>query len=137
MFRLEKVFQNDDKGFLLFSNIIKAFILFCSIYISSIFENRTIYQLFDFSIFVRSEYFIYALFLPILFFTIISSNNKNYYEENFISFLKKNNLNFIFSNILIFSFFYIFNVDLNFKKNLLYLIVFLLIILLITKIYFN
>ena len=137
MFRLEKVFQNDDKGFLLFSNIIKAFILFCSIYISSILENRTIYQLFDFSIFVRSEYFLYALFLPILFFTIISSNNKNYYEENFISFLKKDILSFIFSNILIFSFFFIFNVDLNFNKNLLYLIVFLLSILSITKIYFN
>ena len=119
------------------TNIIKAFILFCSIYISSIFENRTIYQLFDFSIFVRSEYFLYALLLPILFFIIISSNNKKYYEENFISFLKKDILSFIFSNILIFSFFYIFNVDLNFNKNLLYLIVFLLIILLITKIYFN
>ena len=137
MFRLEKVFQNDDKGFLLFSNIIKAFTLFCSIYISSIFENRTIYQLFDFSIFVRSEYFLYALFLPILFFIIISSNKKKYYEENFISFLKKDILSFIFSNILIFSFFYIFIADLNFNKSLLYLIVFLLIILLITKIYFN
>ncbi len=137
MFRLEKVFQNDDKGFLLFTNIIKAFILFCSIYISSIFENHTIYQLFDFSIFVLSEYFLYALFLPILFFIIISSNKKKYYEENFISFLKKDILSFIFSNILIFSFFYIFNADLNFNKSLLYLIVFLLIILLITKIYFN
>ena len=137
MFRLEKVFQNDDKGFLLFTNIIKAFTLFCSIYISSIFENRTIYQLFDFSIFVRSEYFLYALFLPILFFIIISLNNKNYYEKNFISFLKKDILGFIFSNILIFSFFFIFNVDLNFNKNLLYLIIFLLSILTINKIYFN
>ena len=137
MFRLEKVFQNDDKGFLLFSNIIKAFTLFCSIYISSIFENHTIYQLYDFSIFVRSEYFLYALFLPILFFIIISLNNKNYYKKNFISFLKKDILSFIFSNILIFSFFFIFNVDLNFNKNLLYLIVFLLCILSINKIYFN
>ncbi len=137
MFRLEKVFQNDDKGFLLFSNIIKAFTLFCSIYISSIFENHTIYQLYDFSIFVRSEYFLYALFLPILFFIIISSNKKKYYEENFISFLKKDILSFIFSNILIFSFFYIFNADLNFNKSLLYLIVFLLCILSINKIYFN
>ena len=57
MFRLEKVFQNDDKGFVLFTNIIKAITIFCSIYIYSILENRTIYQLFDFSIFVRSEYF--------------------------------------------------------------------------------
>ena len=137
MFRLEKVFQNDDKGFVLLTNIIKAFTLFCSIYISSILENHTIYQLFDFSIFVLSEYFLYAFFLPILFFIIITPNNKRYYEKNFISFLKKDTLSFIFSNILIFSFFFIFNVDLNFNKNLLYLIVFLLSILSITKIYFN
>ena len=137
MFKLEKVFQNDDKGFVLFTNIIKAFTLFCSIYIYSIFENLTIYQLFDFSIFVRSEYFLYALFLPILFLIIISSNNKRYYDKNFISFLKKDILSFIFSNILIFSFFFIFNVDLNFNKNLLYLIIFLLSILTINKIYFN
>jgi len=137
MFRLEKVFQNDDKGFVLLTNIIKAFTLFCSIYISSILENHTIYQLFDFSIFVLSEYFLYAFFLPILFFIIISSNNKSYYEKNFISFLKKDTLSFIFSNILIFSFFFIFNVDLNFNKNLLYFIVFLLCILSINKIYFN
>ena len=125
------------KDSVLLTNIIKAFTLFCSIYISSILENHTIYQLFDFSIFVLSEYFLYALFLPILFFIIISSNNKRYYEKNFISFLKKDTLSFIFSNILIFSFFFIFNVDLNFNKNLLYLIVFLLSILSITKIYFN
>jgi exopolysaccharide biosynthesis polyprenyl glycosylphosphotransferase len=137
MFKLEKVFQNDDKGFVLFANIIKAFNIFCSIYIYSILENRTIYQLFDFSIFIRSEYFLYAIFIPIFFFTIISLNDKIYYEENFISFLKKDILSLIFSNILIFSFFFIFNIDLNFNKNLLYLIVFLLSILSITKIYFN
>jgi exopolysaccharide biosynthesis polyprenyl glycosylphosphotransferase len=137
MFRLEKVFQNDDKGFVLLTNFIKVFTIFGSIYIYSILENRSIYQLFDFSIFVRSEYFLYAFFLPIIFFIIISSNNKSHYEENFISFLKKDILSFIFSNILIFSFFFIFNVDLNFNKNLLYLIVFLLSILSITKIYFN
>lgn len=137
MFRLEKVFQNDDKGFLLFTNIIKAFTLFCSIYISSIFENRTIYQLFDFSIFVRSEYFLYALFLPILFFIIISSNNKRYYEENFISFLKKDILCFILSNILILSFFFIFKVSLTINENFFYLTIFLLSILSITKLYFN
>jgi len=137
MFRLEKVFQNDDKGFVLLTNFIKVFTIFGSIYIYSILENRSIYQLFDFSIFVRSEYFLYAFFLPIVFFIIISSNNKSHYEKNFISFLKKDILSFIFSNILIFSFFFIFNVDLNFNKNLLYLIVFLLSILSITKIYFN
>jgi putative colanic acid biosysnthesis UDP-glucose lipid carrier transferase len=137
MFRLEKVFQNDDKGFVLLTNFIKVFTIFGSIYIYSILENRSIYQLFDFSIFVSSEYFLYAFFLPIVFFIIISSNNKSHYEENFISFLKKDILSFIFSNILIFSFFFIFNVDLDFNKNLLYLIVFLLSILSITKIYFN
>ena len=105
MFRLEKVFQNDDKGFVLFINIIKAFTIFFSIYIYSILENRTIYQLFDFDIFTNSTYYEYGIFFPIIFFLIITSTNKEYYNLNFISFLKKDILSFILSNISILSFF--------------------------------
>jgi exopolysaccharide biosynthesis polyprenyl glycosylphosphotransferase len=137
MFRLEKVFQNDDRVFVFFINIIKVFIIFCFIYIYSILENRTIYQLFDFDIFNRSEYYHYGIFFPIIFYIIISlSSNKNY-QLNFISFLKKDILSFIFSNFLILSFFFIFNVNLNIDKNFLFLIFLLLCILSITKLFFN
>jgi len=137
MFRLEKVFQNDDKGFVLFSNIIKAFTIFFSIYIYSILENRTIYQLLDFDIFTNSTYYEYGIFFPIIFFLIITSTNKEYYSLNFISFLKKDILSFILSNISILSFFFILKVHLNMDKNFLYLIISLLIVLSIIKLFFN
>ena len=76
MFRLEKVFQNDDKSFVLFTNILKSFAIFSSIYIYSILENRSIYQLLDFNIFINSKYFEYAIFFPIIFFIIITFTNK-------------------------------------------------------------
>ena len=137
MFKLEKVFQNDDKGFVLFINIIKAFTIFFSIYIYSILENRTIYQLFDFDIFTNSTYYEYGIFFPIIFFLIITSTNKEYYNLNFISFLKKDILSFILSNISILSFFFILKVHLNMDKNFLYLIILLLFVLSIMKLFFN
>ena len=137
MFRLEKVFQNDDKGFLLFTNIIKTFTIFSSIYIYSILENRTIYQLLDFDIFAHSEYYQYGFYFPIIFFIIITSTNKIIYQMNFISFLKKDILSFILSNFLILSLFFIFGINLSIDKNFLYLIIFLLSVLSITKLYFN
>ena len=137
MFRLEKVFQNDDKGFVLFTNFIKSLTIFSSIYIYSILENRTIYQLLDFNIFTSSKYFEYGIFFPIIFLIIIISTNKIIYQMNFISFLKKDILSFILSNFLILSLFFIFGINLSIDKNFLHLIIFLLSILSITKLYFN
>jgi len=137
MFRLEKVFQNDDKGFVLFTNFIKSLTIFSSIYIYSILENRTIYQLLDFNIFTSSKYFEYGIFFPIIFLIIITSTNKVIYQMNFISFLKKDILSFILSNFLILSLFFIFGINLSIDKNFLHLIIFLLSILSITKLYFN
>ena len=137
MFKLEKVFQNDDKGFMLFITIVKTFIIFCSIYIYSILESRTVYQLFDHDIFIYSKYFEYGIFFPIIFLIIMLSTNKLFYDLNFISFLKKDIFSFIFSNILILSFFYILNINLNLDKFFLILIILLLFILSITKLYFN
>ncbi|MDC1490790.1 exopolysaccharide biosynthesis polyprenyl glycosylphosphotransferase [Pelagibacteraceae bacterium] len=137
MFRLEKVFQNDDKSFVLFTNILKSFAIFSSIYIYSILENRTIYQLLDFDIFAHSQYYQYGFYFPIIFFIIITSTNKIIYQLNFISFLKKDILSFILSNFLILSLFFIFGINLSIDKNFLYLIIFLLSILSITKLYFN
>ena len=68
MFRLEKVFQNDDQGYVYFVNLLKSLSILLIVYIFSILQNRSIYQLFDFKIFVNSNYFIYSFILPILFF---------------------------------------------------------------------
>jgi len=51
MFRLEKVFQNDDKLFINFSNIIKSLIIYIIIYLFSILEKNSIYEILDFKIY--------------------------------------------------------------------------------------
>ena len=45
MFRLEKVFQNDDSGFIFFTGFFKLIILFLTLYTSVILKNDTIYDL--------------------------------------------------------------------------------------------
>jgi putative colanic acid biosynthesis UDP-glucose lipid carrier transferase len=137
MFKLEKVFQNDDSGYHLFINFIKSLILFISIYFFSILEKNSIYELLIFEIFTNSDYFLYSITISIFFFLISFNINKKIYRKNFISFLRDDVTSFVLSNIISFLFFFIFNI--NFEINLLtlYLIVYLLIILAISKLYFN
>jgi len=70
MFRLEKVFQNDDSGYYLFINFIKSLILLISIYFFSILEKNSIYELLSFEIFKNSDYFLYSITISISFFFI-------------------------------------------------------------------
>ena len=44
MFRLEKVFQNDDKFFIFNSNLIKCLSIFIMFYLFSILEKNSIYE---------------------------------------------------------------------------------------------
>ena len=57
MFRLEKVFQNDDNFFITLTSILKFFFLFILIYVFSILENNSIYELSDFYLFKNSIFF--------------------------------------------------------------------------------
>ena len=61
MFKLEKVFQNDDSGYYLFINFIKSLILLISIYFFSILEKNSIYELLRFEIYKNSDYFLYSI----------------------------------------------------------------------------
>ena len=54
MLRLEKVFQNDDKLFIHFSIILNTFSVLVSLYIFSILENYTIYDLTESELFAVS-----------------------------------------------------------------------------------
>jgi putative colanic acid biosynthesis UDP-glucose lipid carrier transferase len=137
MFKLEKVFQNDDTGYYLFINFIKSLVLLISIYIFSILENNTIYDLLNFEIFKDSNYFIYSITISILFFTTSVYFKKKVYHKNFISFLKDDIVILVSSNIIFFLFFFIFKTNFELNSLLLYLIVYLVTILGILKLYFN
>ena len=137
MFKLEKVFQNDDTGYYLFINLIKSLILFISIYIFSILEKNSLYDLSNFEIFKNSNYFIYSILISILFFTISLNSKKNIYQKNFISFLKDDVTNFVLANIISFLIFFIFEINFKIDLQTLYLNVYLLTVLGILKLYFN
>ena len=137
MFKLEKVFQNDDTGYYLFISFIKSSILFVSIYFFSILEKNSIYDLLNFEIFKNSNYFIYSITISILFFITSIYSKKKVYQKNLISFLRDDVVNFILANIVLFLIFLIF--DINFEIDLpkLYLNIYLLIVLAVSKLYFN
>jgi len=137
MFRLEKVFQNDDTGYYLFINFIKSSILLISIYFFSILEKNSIYELLSFEIFKNSDYFLYSIIVSISFFLISFNSKKKIYQKNFLSFLKEDITNFILANIITFLIFFIFNINFEIDIYILYLSVYLLIILAILKFYFN
>ena len=68
MFRLEKVFQNDDSGYILFSNFIKSLILLITTYIFVILSDNSIYELTDYQIYKNSNFFYILYFLSIIYF---------------------------------------------------------------------
>ena len=67
MFRLEKVLQNDDSAYIIFTQLIKSGGIFLSFYIFSILENNSIYDLSNSKIFFSSKYYIFSTLLSILY----------------------------------------------------------------------
>ena len=137
MFRLEKVFQNDDTGYYLFINFIKSIITFLCIYLFSILEKNSIYDLLNFEIFKLSKYYFYSFCVSIIYFVVSFYFKKKEYRRNFISFLKEDLLNFFITNILVFFYFFIFKINFELDKNFIFLFIFLLTNFLILKLYFN
>ena len=138
MFRLEKVFQNDDSGYILLSNFIKSLILLITIYIFVILSDYSIYELVDYKIYRSSNFFIYSILLPIIYF--INSfflKNRKEYKKNFLSFLKEDVLNIFISIIFTFAIIFIFKIDFRLEIKFIYLLTFHIIVLFLIKIYFN
>ena len=138
MFRLEKVFQNDDSGYILFSNFIKSGILLIISYIYVILSNNSIYELNDYQIFRNSNYFLYSIILSVNYFILsFFLKNKKKYRRNFISFLKEDLLNIFFSIILSFAIIFILKINFLLEFQFIYILLSHLIFLFLAKLYFN
>ena len=138
MFRLEKVFQNDDSGYILFSNIIKSLIILITSYIFVILSDYSIYELNDFKIFKNSNFFFYSILLSIIYFIIsFFLKNKKEYKKNFISFLKEDILNICISIICVFAVIFIFRINFRLELKFIYLLTSHIVILFLIKLYFN
>ena len=138
MFKLEKVFQNDDSAYIIFVNIIKAITIFFSYYIFSILEKDTIYELSNFNIYIQSKYFLFSIILCLTFFclNLIIKKDSNY-KRNFISFLKEDFFIIIVSNIIVLSLFFIFQNKFLLDVSYVYSFIFLIFNLLLIKLFFT
>ena len=138
MFRLEKVFQNDDSAFIIFINFSKTIIIFLSFYIFSILEKNSIYDLLNIEIYIQSKFFYFSFFMCLCFFFTNLFNKKNsVYTRNFISFLKEDIFTLLISNFIIFSLFYIFKKNFQIDKIYLFSLIFVLFNISLSKIFFN
>ena len=138
MFRLEKVFQNDDYGFVLFSNFIKSVILLLTAYVFVILSDHSIYELNNYKIFTISNFFFISILLSTIY-LILSSffNNKKKYKINFLSFLKEDVYYILISVILTFAIIFIFNINFKLEIKFIYLLTTQTTVLFLAKLYFN
>ena len=128
MFRLEKVFQNDDRFFINLSIFIKVIIILLSIYIFSILQHNTIYELSAFNIYIESNFYLFSIYFSVFYFLtnlIITKEKK--YKSNFLSYLRNDLLPFLISIVISFSIFFLFKVNLKLDLSFLYLIIFIII----------
>ena len=138
MFRLEKVLQNDDSAYIIFTQLIKSGGIFLSFYIFSILENNSIYDLSNSKIFFSSKYYIFSTLLSILYLFISLFFLKNrIYKYNFISYLRDDLAIIVGSNILIFTIFFFKGQFFVIDKSYFYSLIFLAINLFIGKKIFN
>ena len=138
MFRLEKVFQNDDSGYILFSNLAKSLLLLIFSYIHIILSNNSIYELNNYQIFKHSNYFLYSILLSINYFIFsFFLKNQKEYKKNIISFLKEDLLNIFISIIFSFSIIFIFKINFLLELEIIYILITQIIVLFLAKLYFN
>jgi len=132
MFRLEKVFQNDDIFFIKSTSLVKSALIFLSIYTYSILEFHTIYYLLNLDVYKDSNFHLFSKAISIIYFitTLIIVRDKQY-KTNFLSFLSNDILPLIISIIVCFSIFFFFKVDLMLDFSFLFLFIFVIFILFI------
>lgn len=138
MFKLEKVFQNDDSGYILYINIIKSLSLYFFTYLFVILNKNSIYDLFNFEIFKESNYYIFSFFISIIYFICsFFLKNRTDYQKNFLSFLREDFVNLITSYVIALFLIFIFKINFILELSLFNIFIFHIIILGIFKLYFN
>ena len=131
MFRLEKIFQQDDNFFINISIFLKSFLVLLSIYIFSILESNSIYDLLNYNIYKTSKYFYLSLYFSIfyLLFSFIFRIIKKRYAIHFMSFLINDILPFLITLPFTLYIFFIFKIDFDIDINTSYLLLFIIFIL--------
>ena len=125
MFRLEKVFQHDDLFFINSSIISKSLFIFLSVYIFSILEFNSIFDLFNYDIYKNSKYYYLSIYFSLLYFVIsfvFKTNHKRYSEDHLFS-LINDILPLLITIPICALIFYIFKINFNININTSYLLI--------------
>ena len=127
MFKLEKIFQVNDAVYINLSIFWKSFSIFLSIYIFSILEFNSIFDLFNFDIYKSSKYFYLSSIFTAsyLIFSFILGKFKKKYETNILVFFINDIIPLIIS--LPFTLYIFFLIKINFEININILYLFILI----------
>ena len=139
MFRLEKIFQQDDHFFINITIFIKSFSIFLSIYIFSILEFNSIFDLFNYDIYKKSKYFNLSVYFSFfyLIFVFVFRIMKKRYVVHFLSFLINDIIPLLVTLPFILYIFFILKIDFNININNLYLLIFIIFNLFIVRKFFD
>ena len=139
MFRLEKIFQQNDSLFIKTQNFFKSFVIYLTIYCFSIIEFNSIFDLSKTDIYIKSNYFYISLYFSIsyLISTFIFNTKKIKYKINFFVPLL-NDINLLLVATLISGLIlFIFKIDYNIEINIIFLLIFIIFNLILTKVFFD
>ena len=131
MFRLEKVFQNEDKVYIYFVLILKVSVINFTTYFYSITENNSIFDFKNYKIFESSNYFLYCILISLIFFLTTTIRRDNFqYQKKFKKYIFDDLIDLLISNIIIFLILYLFDLFLLGREflilNILIFIMFIL-----------
>ena len=125
MFRLEKIFQVDDSVYINIAIFWKGFAVFLSIYIFSILEFNSIFDLLNYDIYKTSKYFYISLYFiaSYLLFSFILGIMKKRYATSFLIFLLNDIVPFVITLPFTLYIFFLLKIDFNIDINISYLFI--------------
>ena len=125
MFRLEKIFQADDSVYINAAIFWKSIAVFLSIYIFSILEFNSIFDLLNYDIYKTSKYFYLSLYFTAsyLLFSFILGIMKKRYVTSFLIFLLNDIVPFVITVPFTLYIFFILKIDFNININISYLFI--------------
>jgi len=125
MFRLEKIFQVGDSVYINITIFLKVFVVFLSIYIFSILEFNSIFDLLNYDIYKTSKYFYLSLYFTAsyLLFSFILGIMKKKYVTSFLIFLVNDIVPFVITLPFTLYIFFILKMDFNIDINISYLLI--------------
>ena len=105
--------------------LIKGFLIFLSIYIFSILEFNSIFDLLNYNIYKESKYFYLSIYFPIIYFLFLSmvQTIKKKYVTNFSNFWLSDIIPLFITLPFSLYVFFIFKIDFNIDINILYLLI--------------